>query len=62
MFMTIVIQWWHIPLAVSVLSLLWALYWPVEHSGIGGAFTRLFMLPLALFVSAVSWAIGGILK
>lgn len=54
--------WWHIPAAVTVLSLLWAFFWPADDGGYMGGITRLFMLVPALVVSCLAWAICGAVK
>lgn len=62
MTITISFSWWMIPTLVTVLSMLWALYWPADDSGLGGGIVRLFMLVPALAVSLIAWVIFAILK
>jgi hypothetical protein len=56
------LAWWHIPALVTVLSILWAAFWPADTGGFLGGVTRLFMLVPALFISLMAWAICGALK
>lgn len=63
--MTIILTlaWWHIPLAITVISLLMALYWPIDGGGgFASGITSLFMFMAALVVSLAAWAVAGGLK
>jgi hypothetical protein len=62
MTLTLSFAWWHIPAVVTVLALLYVLYWPADDSGFMGGVTRLFMMVPALFVSLLAWAVAGFFK
>lgn len=60
--MTLVLHWWHIPLAITILATLWA-FAPREPQG--GNFPmpdQLFTVPVALVVSLIAWLIGALCK
>lgn len=59
---TLTLAWWHIPAAISALSLLWLFFWPADDGGWLGGITRLFMAMPALAVIAIAWIFGGIFK
>ncbi len=60
---TLTFAWWWIPAAITVVSIGWAMF--IYDDGTRGMMSglgNLFMLIPALFVSAVAWAIVGIMK
>lgn len=59
---TLTIGWWAIPTTVTVLALLWALFWPADDGGFMGGITRLFMLFPAFVVIAIAWIVAAFLK
>jgi hypothetical protein len=59
---SITLAWWHIPAVVTVLAVLWTLFWPADTSGSFGGIARLFMALPALIVSLLAWAIAGFFK
>ena len=59
---TLNIAWWDIPATITLLAMLWAVFWPADDGGYLGGITKLFMLIPALFLSLLAWAIAGILK
>lgn len=59
---TITFAWWYIPTAITILSILWAFFWPADRGGMFGGLTTMFMLIPALVVIAFSWIVAGILK
>lgn len=62
MSVSISFAWWVLPTVISVVALLWALFWPVHEDRMFVGLSRLFMAVPALFVIAVAWAIAGVLK
>lgn len=62
MTMTLTLAWWHLPAAITALTLAWAFFWPVEDGSWFGGVVRLIMLAPALVVSLLAWAIAGALK
>lgn len=55
--MTLIYEWWYIPTVVTVVALVWG-WWPRR----GDLFSGLFEAYLSLFITAVAWAVAGILK
>lgn len=62
MTMTLTLAWWAIPAAITLVSLLWAFFWPADGGGYLGGITALFNVVIALVVSLLAWAIAGALK
>lgn len=62
MTITLAIAWWHIPATVTVLAVLWTMFWPADDSGFFGGIARLFMALPVLIVSLLAWAIAGFFK
>lgn len=56
------LAWWQVPLVITIVTMAWALFWPADDGGYLGGIVRMFMLVPALLVSALAWAVGGILK
>lgn len=60
---TLTFAWWWIPMAITVISIGWAVF--VYNDGSSGFLAGLgnvIMLIPALTISAVSWAIAGFFK
>ena len=54
---TLTFGWWAIPLAITIISLMWSTY-----CSRGGYFDGVFETLFALIISLLSWAIAGALK
>lgn len=56
--------WWVIPAAITILAILWALFWPFSGAdgGLADFVMRGMLLVPALLVSAIAWAVAGWLK
>jgi len=52
--MTLTIQWWWIPLAVTVIAFFWASRQDAGHFGIGAAFAGF----MAMIVALLSWVVS----
>lgn len=61
MSLSLVIAWWVIPAAITVIGLIWALF-IVKGDGFMGGLDNFFALAAVAFVSAIVWAIAGFLK
>lgn len=59
---TLMLAWWHIPTALTVIALAWAFFWPADRGGMFGGMTTLFMMVPALAVIALAWGIAGFFK
>lgn len=59
---TITFAWWWIPLAITICGLLWAVFLVDSGDGYFSGIPNVFALVPALALSAVAWAIAGILK
>lgn len=58
---SLVIAWWVIPAAITVIGLIWAVF-VVKGDGFMGGLDNVFALAFVAFVSAIVWAIAGFLK
>ena len=56
------LTWWVIPTIITIVSLLWAFFWPIDNTGMHSGLTRLFMLIPALVVIALSWLAVSFIK
>ena len=56
MTLLITLAWWHIPTAITVVALLFMLFWPAVGTD------KLFLAVLWLIVALAAWAIAGALK
>ena len=54
--------WWVIPVAVSIMALLWAAFWPTKDDLFMGGAVRVFMLGIALGIIALTWVLAAFLK
>lgn len=59
---TITVAWWSIPAAITVLSMAWAFFWPVDDGGILGGLNRVIMLIPALLICVIAWFIAALVK
>lgn len=59
---TIVLAWWCIPAAITIIGLIWALFIVDDSGGWMGGIGKLFALIPVLAVSAIAWAIAAFLK
>ena len=60
--MSIVLHWWHIPLAVTVIALVWG-FAPGEPDSSNFPMPRqLFTVPAALVIALIAWLIGALCK
>lgn len=62
---TYTLAWWHIPLLVTILGVIWTGYWLARDIREGGMFMgiggMLASIP-ALIVALLAWMIGGLYK
>lgn len=58
---TILLAWWVIPAAITVIGLIWALF-IVKGEGFMGELSNLFAVGAVAIVSALAWAIAWFLK
>lgn len=61
MSLSLVIAWWFIPAAITVIGLIWALF-IVKGEGFMGELSNLFAVGAVAVLSAISWAIAGFFK
>lgn len=59
---TLTFAWWWIPTFITVVGLIWAVFFVDPGDGIGAGLDNIFALALVMFVSAVAWAIAGFIK
>jgi hypothetical protein len=59
---TLTFAWWWIPTVVSVVGLVWAIFFVDPGDGWFSGLSNIMALIPVLFVSAVAWAIAGALK
>lgn len=61
--MTITLMWWHVPMLISVLSLVLAVFWPSkEDLSTWYAIMVLLRMVPALLVSCLAWAVAAFMK
>lgn len=58
---TLLFAWWAKPAAITVIGLLWALFF-VKGEGYLGGLNNLFAVGAVAIVSALAWAIAGFFK
>jgi len=61
MTVTLTFAWWWIPTIITIIALI-APFFFSTGDGIGGGIQFMLLLIPALFVTAVAWAIAGVLK
>ena len=59
---TLTYAWWWVPAAITLVGLIWAIFIVDGGSGIGAGLANLFALVPVLLLSAVAWAVAGIMK
>lgn len=62
MILTLTFNWWTIPAIVTVLAILYTLFYPADDGGYLGGIARMFMAIPALIVSLLAWAVAGFFK
>lgn len=62
MTVTLIIAWWWLPLAVTVVAVCWAVFVVDGGGGYLSGIGNIVALVPALAISAVAWAIAGALK
>lgn len=63
MTLTFTVQlWWAIPTLITVVGLLWALFWVDDGPGMFSGLGNIFALVPVFFISTIAWIIGAILK
>ena len=60
--MTIVITWWMIPAAITIVGLVWAICIYNDGGGYLSGMGNVFMLVPVLAVSMVAWIVAAFLK
>lgn len=62
MAITITLGLWMIPTAITVGSIVWALFWVDGGEGHLSGISNIFALVPALFASCIAWMLWGFLK
>jgi len=62
MTITFELGWWVIPTVITIVAVIWALFFVDDGGGWFSGLANVFALIPALAVSAIAWIIAGFLK
>lgn len=62
MTITLTYTWWTVPAVITILGLLWVVFWPSNEGGYLAGMVFFFRLIPVLLVACIAWAIAGFFK